>query len=60
MGRKTGLAIWEERILRESKENVREDGDVLQKKKKKYGSLTVHNREENKLEAKGFNTVECG
>lgn len=33
MGRKTGLAIWEERILRESKENVREDGDVLQKKK---------------------------
>lgn len=30
------------------------------KKKKKYGSLTVHNREENKLEAKGFNTVECG
>ena len=29
-------------------------------KKKKYGSLTVHNREENKLEAKGFNTVECG
>lgn len=32
------------------------------KKKKKYGSLTVDNREENKLEgwAKGFNTVECG
>lgn len=31
-------------------------------KKKKYGSLTVDNREENKLEgwAKGFNTVECG
>lgn len=31
-------------------------------KKKKIGSLTVDNREENKLEgwAKGFNTVECG
>lgn len=35
-----------------SKEKIREDGDVLgkEKERKKYGSLTVDNREENKME----------
>lgn len=56
------MAIWEKWILRESKEKIREAMAMSSEKKKKYGSLTVDNREENKLEgwAKGFNTVECG
>lgn len=59
---RTGCNLREMNSTRIERKDSRSDGDVLRKKKKKYGSLTVDNREENKLEgwAKGFNTVECG